>query len=133
MRRTALFLGGLFLATGASLALAGPAQAHDGNCKKDRGNAASVLSTNGDRGYAAAAASLRDGDHPDVIIIDNDRYYPGRYYGGYNSSYWLGLGFDFHVGGGSSYYPGYGYGGWGFGFGIGGGFGGGGGYYNAAV
>ena len=126
MRRTALFLGGLFLATGASLALAGPAQAHDGNCKKDHG-------------YAAAAASIDSGvrgdrigheDHPDVIIVNNDRYYPGRYYGGYNSSYWLGLGFNFQVGGGGSYYPGYGYGGWGFGAGFGGGFGGG---FNAAV
>ena len=35
MRRSALFLGGLFLATGASLALAGPAQASDSKCWKD--------------------------------------------------------------------------------------------------
>ena len=35
MRRTALFLGGLFLATGASLALAGPAQASDSKCWHD--------------------------------------------------------------------------------------------------
>ncbi|MBB2944035.1 hypothetical protein FB565_003764 [Actinoplanes lutulentus] len=150
MRRTALFLGGLFLATGASLALAGPAQAHDGNCKKDHGNAASISShgdrgsaasigTKGDRGYAAAA-SLGDDDDTNVIVINDRQFYRGHYYGGYDSAYWLGLGFDFHLGGGSTYYPGYGRGGWGWGFGggigigIGGGFGGGGGFaYNAAV
>ena len=37
MRRSALFLGGLFLATGASLALAGPAQASDSKCWHDHG------------------------------------------------------------------------------------------------
>lgn len=35
MRRTALYLGGLFLATGATLAMAAPAQAADGKCWKD--------------------------------------------------------------------------------------------------
>ncbi|BBH71231.1 hypothetical protein ACTI_79160 [Actinoplanes sp. OR16] len=115
MRRTALFLGGVLLATGASLALAGPAQASDVKCNKDHG------------GYAASVADIDSGDHPDVVIINNDdRYYPGRYYGGYNSSYWLGLGFNFYGGVGGSYYPGYGYGSWGFGFNAGVG---GGGYY----
>ncbi|MEU4692764.1 hypothetical protein [Actinoplanes sp. NPDC023714] len=116
MRRTALFLGGVLLSTGVSLALAGPALASDVKSNKDHG------------GYAASVANHDSGDHPDVIVINNgnDRYYPGRYYGGYNSSYWLGLGFSFYGGVGGSYYPGYGYGSWGFGFG--GGFGGGYGY-----
>jgi hypothetical protein len=114
MRRTALFLGGVLLATGASLALAGPAQASEVGNHNDRG------------GYANSVADLRNGDHPDVVIINNgERYYPGRYYGGYNSNYWLGLGFNFHGGIGNTYYPGYGYGSWGFGAGFGVGFGGG--------
>ena len=33
--RRALYLGGLFLATGAAVAMAAPAQAADGKCRKD--------------------------------------------------------------------------------------------------
>ena len=54
MRRPAMYLAGMFLATGASLALAGPALAHDGDCKKNRGSAAGVIYADDydrDRGY----------------------------------------------------------------------------------
>ncbi|WP_229076420.1 hypothetical protein [Actinoplanes sp. DH11] len=107
MRRTALFLGGLFLATGASLALAGPAQATEGIDTKDRG------------GYSNSVASVGKDDDRDILIVNNDRggydnYHRGHHYGGYNAGYYLGLGFNFQLGVGGSYYPGYGYGYWGW-------------------
>ncbi|MDI6100156.1 hypothetical protein QLQ12_16250 [Actinoplanes sp. NEAU-A12] len=67
MRRTALYLGGLFLATGATLAMAAPAQAADGKCK---GN-----------GYVAGYGY----DHyaPVAVVPVSGYGYGGGYGGGY--------------------------------------------------
>ncbi|MEU4557750.1 hypothetical protein AB0F72_05140 [Actinoplanes sp. NPDC023936] len=94
MRRTALFLGGLVLAAGSSLALSGPALATDSTAQRDAG--------------ATAVVRTADWPYPGPYA----HYYPGHGYVGYSSHYWLGLGFNFHVGGGGHYYPGYGYGYW---------------------
>ena len=64
MRRPAMYLAGMFLATGASLALAGPALAHDDDCRKYRGSAAGII--------------FADDDHGD---------YHGRYHWVRNNSY----------------------------------------------
>ncbi|MFC7530761.1 hypothetical protein [Actinoplanes sp. GCM10030250] len=64
MRRTALYLGGLLLATGASLAMAGPAAAAD-NCRRDC-----------DRGDAVAV--VRQVERPVVIFSEDDDCYYER-------------------------------------------------------
>ena len=76
MRRPVLYLAGLFLATGASLALAAPASAAGTNCKKHSGHAASV--------HGSGHSASHGGGHwvPDYygyddggIAIDNDLQY----------------------------------------------------------
>ncbi|WIM93820.1 hypothetical protein ACTOB_005811 [Actinoplanes oblitus] len=69
MRRPALYLAGLFLATGASLALAAPASAAGSHCKHNHGSAASVSS------YGHAYAY--DDDEPDVIVVRDRGYRSG--------------------------------------------------------
>ncbi|MEU4422354.1 hypothetical protein AB0F81_17140 [Actinoplanes sp. NPDC024001] len=84
MRRTALFLGGLFLATGASLALAGPASAADTGCRKP---------CNSGGGLAVVHSAPR----PIILDVeDDDCYYPS----GYLSSYSNGGGYVHGLSGG---------------------------------
>ncbi|BCJ40387.1 hypothetical protein GCM10010168_32470 [Actinoplanes ianthinogenes] len=74
MRRPALYLAGLFLATGASLALAAPASAAGTHCKKNHGSAASIHSY----GHAYAYD-----DEPDVIVVrDRGRDWDDDWNGG---------------------------------------------------
>jgi hypothetical protein len=77
MRRTALYLGGLFLATGATLAMAAPAQAADGKCKKDYvvGN---YYGYGADYGYGYAS--------PVAVVPVGGYGYGGGYGGGYESN-----------------------------------------------
>ena len=94
MRRTALFLGGFILASGASLALAGPAQAAD-TCKKSCGSSS---------GYAVVHSAPRptilvdDDDCDDVLVYSNGyRGYRNNrilvadsgYYGGFGGAGYL--------------------------------------------
>ena len=71
MRRTALYLGGLFLATGATLAMAAPAQAADGKCKY--GN---------DYGYVAGYAQHYAPVTPVAVVPVGGYGYGGGGYGG---------------------------------------------------
>ena len=71
MRRTALYLGGLFLATGATLAMAAPAQAVDGKCKY--GN---------DYGYVAGYAQHYAPVTPVAVVPVGGYGYGGGGYGG---------------------------------------------------
>ncbi|WP_328476835.1 hypothetical protein OHA21_22940 [Actinoplanes sp. NBC_00393] len=73
MRRTALFLGGLVLASGASLALAGSAQAADSGCK----------SCGSSSGYAVVHSAPRptilvDDDDCDDVLVYSNRYRSSR-------------------------------------------------------
>ncbi|GAA4586629.1 hypothetical protein BJY16_007969 [Actinoplanes octamycinicus] len=71
MRRPALYLAGLFLATGASLALAAPASAAGTHCKKNHGSAAAVHT------YSHGHAYAYDDDEPDVIVVRDRGYDDG--------------------------------------------------------
>ncbi|GAA2876732.1 hypothetical protein Acy02nite_06350 [Actinoplanes cyaneus] len=87
MRRPAMYAAGLFLATGASLALAaGPAAAAVSNCKK-HGSAASVHSTGHASGHGHRGAAAGDSWYPVPVPVG----YPAGYYGGVNG---FGNGFD---------------------------------------
>ncbi|WP_328476837.1 hypothetical protein OHA21_22945 [Actinoplanes sp. NBC_00393] len=86
MRRTALFLGGFLLASGASLALAGPAQAADSGCKRASCGSSSGLAV---VHSAPRPTILVDDDCDDVLVYSTrDRYRSNRilvandYYGG---------------------------------------------------
>ncbi|KUL23067.1 hypothetical protein [Actinoplanes awajinensis] len=106
MRRPALYLAGLFLATGASLALAAPAQAADTHCKKNHG--ASVY-----RAHVHGVGYARDWDDDDYGVV------------GVVGVPVVGVGYSTGYYGGGYGYHGYGYGGGlsiGVGVGIGVGF-----------
>ncbi|WP_430784354.1 hypothetical protein [Actinoplanes sp. G11-F43] len=76
MRRTALYLGGLFLATGATLAMAVPAQAADGKCRRNIVPAAVVAGY--DYGYAGYGVDYVP------VGYGYGGGYGGGYYGGDN-------------------------------------------------
>jgi hypothetical protein len=67
MRRTALFLGGLFLATGASLALAGPASAAEAGCGKSCNNGGGL-------------AVVHSAPQPIYVLDADDECYYGNSY-----------------------------------------------------
>ena len=95
MRRTALFLGGFLLASGASLALAGPAQAADSYCKKSCGSSS---------GYAVVHSAPR----PTILVDDDDCDDVLVYSNGYRNNRVLVAGGGGYYGGGlSSGYGGY--------------------------
>jgi len=82
MRRPVLYLAGLLLATGASLALAGPASAapsHDTKCHHNQ--------------YGGGAANDDWNDNTRVIIIhdDNDRFPFGYGYNYHSEGHAYGL------------------------------------------
>jgi hypothetical protein len=97
MRRTALYLGGLLLATGASLALAGPASAAPSGhgCCRDDDEQILVVSSADDDYYC-------DDDDADVLVLGGNghrRPYKKHWFGGgghdgisqYNSTDQVGL------------------------------------------
>ncbi|WP_328476839.1 hypothetical protein OHA21_22950 [Actinoplanes sp. NBC_00393] len=85
MRRTALFLGGFLLASGASLALAGPAQAADSGCKRTSCGSSSGLAV---VHSAPRPTILVDDDNCDDVLVYSNRHRSNRilvaddYYGG---------------------------------------------------
>ncbi|WP_436530098.1 hypothetical protein [Actinoplanes sp. HUAS TT8] len=83
MRRPAMYAAGLFLATGASLALAaGPAAAAGTHCKK-HASAAAVHATGHASGYGHGAAVAGDTWYPVPVPVGYGYGgYPG-YVGGY--------------------------------------------------
>lgn len=85
MRRPAMYAAGLFLATGASLALAaGPAAAAGTHCKKHAG-AAAVHATGHASGYGHRTAVAGDNWYPVPVPYG---YYGGGYYnGGFGNSF----------------------------------------------
>ncbi len=81
MRRPAMYAAGLFLATGASLALAaGPAAAAGSHCK-NHGSAAAVHATGHASGHGHAAAVAGDTWYPVPVPAYGYGGYPGGYYG----------------------------------------------------
>ncbi|GAA4971837.1 hypothetical protein [Actinoplanes utahensis] len=88
MRRTALYLGGLFLATGATLAMAGPAMAADGKCPKT----VAVSGYNANYGTGVAYGYAQP-VHPVAVVPVG--YTSGYGVGGYGvGGYGLGGGYD---------------------------------------
>ena len=83
MRRTALYLGGLFLATGATLAMAAPAQAADGKHPCPKAVVAGYGAGYG-TGYGAYGVGYAQPVHPVAVVPVGGYGYGGGagYYGG---------------------------------------------------